>query len=363
MTTMLHLCFAAVVLAAQAGNSERIIIEQTLDQPVTLDLTDAPVGDACQRIADVSGISISIGRDVLGLLPYGEATRVSVRWERTPLRDGIRVLCDQIGMEFFTTERGVEIVPSPPLMRLGRAASWEELSTISILLSAHWGDDRSDAFKDLRKQVRFHGTEGDQEDLRKRLRKHVENVAPGRAADVLTRACAAMGCIWIPWGDEIVIMTHAEHVRDQLQRSVSLRLQDAALADVLLELSRQAGVPIRMDPAAAAALPDRVKENISLIAEGVTVEEALEKLVIAAGLGYDVQEDGIVLQRPPGAAQVVSASDRQRDPIVGKVIVTSPDGKHTYEWFIRESDLTPEERGRLEKLKRDGIEQMKRDLD
>jgi len=361
MTTLVHLVLTAALLSGQPQDATRAIIEQALDQPVTLELSDTPIADACGHIANASGLSVRIGGDALALLPYGDATRVNVRWQRTPVRDGLRALSDQIGMDFFATDSGIELVPSPPLARLGRAASWEELGTISKLLRTWWKGDNDDEFEDIERKVRFEGVTGDAEDQRKRLAKQVERSGAGRAADVLSRACSALGYTWIPWADEILIMTQGQHVRYQLQRNVSLRFHNAALADVLLELSRQAGVPIRMDPASAAALPDRVKENLSLVAEGVTVAEALEQLVITAGLAYEVTDDGIVLNRPPDAPEDAAAA-RSRDPIVGKIIVQSPDGAQTYEWFIRESDLSPDERDRLEKLKREGIERMRRDL-
>lgn len=351
---------AALCSAGQVA-PDTAIINQALDQPVTLTLDDLPVPIACQQVSAATGVGVSIAPDTMSLLPYGEATRVTVRFRQTPLRDGLRALCDQIGMEYFLTESGVEIVPSPALIRLGRPASWEELQTLSRLMRTHWRGDDDDEFDDIRKLVRFDGVSGDAEDERKRLARAVEKAGAGSAAEVLTRACASLGNTWIPYADEIIIMSEAQLVRYQMQRLVSLRFQNAPLAAVLLDLSRQSGVPIRLEPASAAQLPDRVKNNVSLLAEGVTVEEALEQLAVAAGLAYAVEKDGIVLSLPPGVV-ATDSGNRQRDPIVGKVIMTSPDGRHTYEWFIRESDLTPEELARLEELKRSGINALRRDL-
>ncbi|HRX85671.1 MAG TPA: STN domain-containing protein [Phycisphaerae bacterium] len=360
---MIQFILTAVLLALAPADEDRAIVQQALDQPITLEITDTPLEDACRRIADDTGISVRMGADALALLPYGEGTRVNVRWRRTPLSEGLRVLCDQIGMDYTITRSGIAIVPAPPLMRLGRTASWEELNTVSELMRTNWtGDD--DDFQEVRKQIHFEGVPGDPEDLRKELRHNVENGGRGSAAEVLTQACARMGCVWIPWADGIKVMSRAQFVRYELQRVVSLKFHNAALADVLLDLAHQSGVPMRLEPATAATLPERVKDNITLVAEGVTVEEALEQLVIATGLAYEVQDDGVLLSRPAGVDSAASgaAASRQRDPIVGKIVIPSPDGKHTYEWFIRESDLTPDERARLEKIKRDGIEAMQRDL-
>ncbi|MCB9851336.1 MAG: hypothetical protein H6817_11605 [Phycisphaerales bacterium] len=361
MTLMIKWMLAAAVVSAGFGDEDRILIEQSLDRPVTLSIKDEPLADAFRTIAEKSGVGVSIGPDTMALLPYGEATRVSLSSQNDRLRDGLTALCNTIGMEYFVTDSGIEIVPSPALYRLGRPISWEELSTLSKLMSTHWTGDDDDEYKDIRDQIRFDGVNGELNDNRKQLGKLVEDSGAGSAAAVLDRACAAMNCTWIPWADEIVVMSSARQVEYQMQRVVSLQYQYAPLAEVLRGLSRQAGVPIRMDAAAAASLPDRVRDSLSLVAEGVTVQEALEQIVIATGLAYKTDKSEIVLYRPP-TAEPTSNNNRQRDPIVGKVIVQSPDGKHTYEWFIRESDLTAEERARLEKLKREGAAALRHDL-
>ena len=48
--------------------------------------------------------------------------------------------------------------------------------------------------------------------------------------------------------------------------------------------------------------------------------------------------------------------------IVGAVRVPSQDGGFTYDWFIRESDLTPEENAKRELQVKEAIEAMKKDL-
>lgn len=356
---MIQFLTAAVLLLAAPTDDERAQVLQTLDQPITLEISDTPLADACQRIADVTGISVRIDAATLALLPYGEGTRVNVNWRRTPLSEGLQVLCRQIGMEFVLTDTGIAVVPAAPLLRLGRTASWDELATISRLMTTTWSGDDDD-FQDLRKRIRFEKP-GDPEELRKQLRRNVEAMGKGNAAAALTAACAQMGCVWLPWGDGIRVLSNEQFVHYQLQREISLRFQNAPLADVLLDLSRQSGVPMRLDPATAIGLPDRVKENISLVAEGVTVEQALDQLVIAAGLAYAVQSDGVTLSRPAGV-EAADASARTRDPIVGKVIQQTEDGKYTHEWFIRESDLTPDEKARLDKFKREAIEHMKQSL-
>jgi hypothetical protein len=365
--TGMHMVVVAALLAMLSpgarGNDQRVFIEQALDQPTSLTLKDTTLPRAVQQIANQTGIGVTLGPATLALLPYGEATQVDIDLRNSRLRDGLDELCRQIGMTYRVTDTGIEIIPAPPLARLGRPASWEELTTITRLLQTRWSGDDDD-FKTIRKRVRFDGINGKADDLRERLEEQIERAGPGPAAGVLDRACARMDGVWIPWADEIVVMSQPRYLRHRLQRTVALRYYGQPLAEVLRGLSRQAGIPIRMDPASAAVLPERIKSNISLVAEGVSVEEALEQLVITTGMAYALEDGAIVLRKVGGGPAVAKPEDapRRRDPIVGKIVIHSPDGQHTYEWFIRESDLTPEERQRVERLKRRAVEAMRRDL-
>ncbi len=370
MPTLTKLLVVTLPLLLAAGPNEalRVVVEQALDQPTNLTIEDVPLPEAINTIAEETGLGIAIGPESLAYLPYGEATRVSVRLRNARLRDGIRTLCDQIGMDYAIVDTGVVLFPAAPLARLGRPATWEELGLLSSLMQARW-QGTADEFDSIADRIRFVEMPGDPSSRLSELRAAVVNGGAGRAAELLEHACGAIDAVWYPWDENIVVIGEQAQLRRQLQWPVSLRYQNAPLIEILHGLSEQAGIPIGLDPNTAATLSDRARRGLSLIAEGVTVEEALAQLAIATGLTYEWRGDAIMLHHPRGteaedaSAGARTASDeRRRDRIVGKVVVPSDDGKHTYEWFIRESDLTEEERERVEEIKREGIEAMQRDL-
>lgn len=366
---MLRTCAIMLTAALAVGLSEqemRVVVEQALDQPTTLTIENAPLEEAFATIVDKTGLGVTIGPDALAYLPYGDATRLNARIENVRLRDGIQAMCNSIGMTYRATERGIEIVPTAALARLGRTATWTELESLASLMQSEWSGDKN-TLEDWRDRVQFEGLDGSFDQNWSVLTEQVREAGSGSGDRVLTRACEAIGCTWFPWDENIVILTLKQQLLHQLERPVSLRYNNRALAEVIRGLSRQAGIPITIDPASAAELPDRVKQNFSLLAEGVTVREALEQIGIATGLAYEVGDDSVVLRNPDRgtAYQQQAASEqspRTRDPIVGKVIIPSEDGKYTFEWFVRESDLTEQENARRKKVVDEAVESMKKDL-
>jgi hypothetical protein len=183
--TGMHMVVVAALLAMLSpgarGNDQRVFIEQALDQPTSLTLKDTTLPRAVQQIANQTGIGVTLGPATLALLPYGEATQVDIDLRNSRLRDGLDELCRQIGMTYRVTDTGIEIIPAPPLARLGRPASWEELTTITRLLQTRWSGDDDD-FKTIRKRVRFDGINGKADDLRERLEEQIERAGPGPAA-------------------------------------------------------------------------------------------------------------------------------------------------------------------------------------
>lgn len=359
MTTFANTLLVILSLAIGPNEEMRVVIEQALDQPTTLSIVDSPLPEAIRTIAEETGLGISIGPETLAFLPYGESTRVSVRLESARLRDGIRTLCDQIGMQYAITDTGVALSPSPPLAMLGRPAMWEELGLLASLMQARWEGTEAE-FDSIGQRIRFVELGDDHANNLKILRRAFIGAGTGSGADLLTHACTKLNALWHPWDESIVVISKQAQMRRQLQWPVSLRYQDAPLIEVIHGLAQQASLSIKIDPDTAANLPERARHGLSLIAEGATVEEALAQIAMATGLTYEWRDESIVLTTHRSA--VSEKRTRQRDRIVGKVVVHSEDGKHTYEWFIYQSDLSEGERQRLATIKREGIEAMKRDL-
>ncbi len=351
----------SLALAQPANKDMRIIVEQALDQPTKLTIENAPLYEALQTISQTTGMGLSMSPEAINCLPYGDKTKVSLKLENIRLREGIQAICNQLGMAWHPTDRGVFIVPTAAMERLGRPASWEELRTLSTLMTTKWNKDNSP----LKNLVRFNNREGENHNWEE-LDKIIEGGENDSLAEVLSRATGTIGCTWFPWGENVIVIPQERQTARRLERIASLRFTNNSFAEVLRGLSRQAGVDIKIDPAAAAQLPPRVKQNFSLLAEGVTIEEALQQISIATGLAYEVTADAIFLSAPvkdesPETIQTDRATQK-RDRIVGKVVIPSEDGKYQYEWMIRESDLSEEENHLRQQLVEEAVKAMKADL-
>jgi hypothetical protein len=380
------LATALPAATAQAPGAPQINVQAALDRPTQLVIENRPLGEALQTISRQSGIAITMGPTALSYLPYGDQTHVTAKFPNVRLRDGLQAICNQLAMHFVEAPGGVEIVPTPPLVRLGRTATWDELTSLSKLIQTTWKDD--DEVEKFCKRLRFEGIDGERDKLARQLSNRLDALLPGNAVDVLTRGTETFGWTWHPRGSSFVVLPIGAQYAYQLGQRVSLQYQNRPLAEVVQGLSQQVNIPIRIDPAAGALIPERTRLSFSLIAENVTGQETLERIALATGLAFQVSDQGVLLfapqpsvaaGTPPGATQTFvsnsttggttmptvitpAAGEVARDPIVGKIIRHSPTGEFTYEWFIRESDLTPEERERLRRMKAEAIKGMKEKL-
>jgi hypothetical protein len=160
---------------------------------------------------------------------------------------------------------------------------------------------------------------------------------------VLTLACDSLGWTWFPSGKHLAVV---RKVDQQLRQSVTLRQTSRKLIDVLQTVGGQAGVTIRCEPGAIAALPPPTRSNFSLYVENKSLGDTLELIAATTGLGFEVLADSIVFFHPASDSaqpdQTAGAPQRRADPYVGKITLPpGPDGVQV-DLLIHESDLSPE---------------------
>ncbi len=327
-------------------------ILQALDQPTDLNVQDIPIRQALDKLGTETGIPIQLAPGCLSLLPYGSQTKLTATIQKRPLRESLTALLRPLGLEFVPTARAVTIQPTPPLERIGRRATWEELATLEKLSSQPMTPE---LFSSLRLQFQDGG--GDAVTNGTRLAQAVSAVGHGVAAQVLERACDACEWTWYPEGPFVVILSKTRQVERQLNRRVSVKYVQTLLPEALADLASRAGVLVRFDPGVLSSLPPQAGERFSLSMENATVRQALEVIAGETGLRYVVEPDGVRMTRPGGpaattpaggmgpaqveaAAQATVAALRSNS-IVGQLTFPLPDGS-SYTLFIRESDLPPE---------------------
>ena len=333
-----------VALGGALQKELRPVVEQALDQPIDVQFEDALLSEAFETVSRETGVTVSIDPRVVDLLPYGPATEIrKVELRNLSLREGLVQLLAPMGMTFQVTDRGVEVLPTPGLQRLGRRATWPELKTLEWLAAARFNEDAG-SLEALRRRVQFHVPQPDSWDL---LSDAVKSVGAGPGTEVLEVAAGSLGWTWYPRGEQVVLLPLVDQMKRQLDVMISVRMSHRPLTEVLRHIGRQAGVVIRLGPGVADGLPIQTRKSFSLLADNVTAAEALEEIAGLTGLAYRIDADGVVLELSGGGSAPAAAAERgpgsrPRDPYVGKIAVPDPSGTFQIEFLVRESDLSPE---------------------
>jgi len=319
-----------------AGGDLRELIERALDEPVDISVASMPVVQAFEKLSAETGIVVTIDPPACELLPYGLDTPISVEVRHTTLRDGLTRLSRQLGMNWEATDAGVRMFASKPLRRIGRRATVGELTLMSELAAMQLPDEQAVETLKSRVLVRAPGA-----DPRLRLLTAIRNAGAGSAEELLTAACDSLGWSWYADGDSLVVLSKADQLTRQLRRRINLKYTQRALPDILRDIGEQADASMRFEPGTLANLPPDTAQRYSVIADNVTIEQALEQIAATTGLGYRLGEDAVEFYLP-GASQA-SAESRSiaDDPYIAKIVVEGQYGDFRFEWLVRESELPP----------------------
>jgi hypothetical protein len=342
--------------AAGQASDLQAVLQQALDQSMQLAIKDMRVIDAFETIGRESGVTITIDQECLDLLPYGADTRVNAELRNIPLRQGLAALLAGLGMSFEVRDHVLEVVPQEPLARLGRRATFEELKLLSTLAERRWTPDGAGGVETFRDRIQF--KEVPEKDPWAALVERVERVGAGKASELLNLACKSLGWTWYPSGDQIVITPEAKQVERQLERPVSVRTTRRPMIDALQELGRRAGVRLRVDPQAHAALPISTRQNFNLLVENASGREALDRIAAATGLAWRIDGDAVTFFQPgaqPNVPQPTSA-EPMRDPVLFLLAVPGPDGRSTIQIPVRESEVSAE----LKRFREEQIDEFNR---
>jgi len=334
-------------LMPASDDSKEILIVQALEQPTSLRIEDAPIGEAIRLLSEKTGVPIEFDRFILGCLPYGSRTMVTATIENRPLRESLTALLNPLAAEYVLQTDKLVIQPRPALFRICRRATWDEVALIQKLYSTPWSRALADSiefqFQDM--------STSDAAASREKIYRLADSVGAGPAARVLELACKQYGWEWYPEGKTIAICTNTRQVERQLQRTVTAQYNEVQLRDVLLDLVvNRAGLELKLEPGVLASLPTHQVERFRMTLENVTVHQALQLVAAETGLAFFVETDGVrfaagtfagagsstASSTDPAAAAVL-----RTNPIVGQITIPSENGS-TISFFLREQDLPPD---------------------
>lgn len=341
MIGFLSVAWVGVLAGPVEVEDTRALIEQALAEPARISLDNIALGEAIRVVTEQTGVKIVMPPEVMNLVPQGAATLVrQVEIANMPLREALAELFSPLGMKCQVRDTYVEIVPKESLRRLSQPPTWVELAALSALEALEPGTDPQ-ARTTLASRLQF------QVPVRnawERLSQALGHVGAGPGDEVLTIACRNLGWAWALSGERIVITAMEQQVRRRLRRPISLRRNNRPLFDIMQAIGGKAGVSIRAEPGALAALPLAVQRNFSLNVQRQPAEQVLDSIAAYTGLGYVVTPEGVLFFRADDSAGSSSPSVQPSvpgpsgDPYVAKMTIRLEDGTNA-EWLIRRSEL------------------------
>lgn len=344
---------ASPALFAQGRTSA--LIGAQLDKQIKLELANTPLPRVLTAIEEQTGVPVRVSDDVYGTLPWGEQTPITATIQGMTLRDALSAISSKLGLQFDLRDEYVELSPVPSLRRIARRSTLQELRTLDVLgtrrlpVSAQgWTLETlmralDDALAALDREaavakqtppglvVEFRPTPD--------LDPNQQAILVSRDAtltDALDAIAQQTKLTWYPWGDSVVVLPKRDVIAGRLERPVSLRYDGVDVAQVLVDLARQTGVELAIEPGAIQRVTPEFR-IIRMSVESASARQALESLQGYTGLGYAITDTGVYVWN-----QNSNPASASRGRVIATI--TTPSGANV---LIYEDMLSPEARDAL----------------
>ena len=147
-----------------------------------------------------------------------------------------------------------------------------------------------------------------------------------------------------------MVVPKEEQIRNQLNRSISVRWDSVDIEQVLQELSQRAGVPFSFEAGAVQRVPIEFRK-IRLFLQDVPIKQALETISSVTGLGYSVTEDGVYIWN------AALTSPAARDPVVTMIQLGNG-----MQLLVPQSKVPPDVKQYLDQKVNDQIEKLRQQM-
>lgn len=300
MRWILAVCLSLLIAANTFAQDHSALIAQALDQPVKLEFTTTPLPQVMKQIGAQTGVRIEAASAVWDLLPWGDQTTITAKIENQTLRQSLEAMTRKLALTFVLKEDFVEVRPMPALVRLGRRATVQELQAIDMLSStslALAGDHVkvSQVLEAVdQKLVEAKSEFAIENRLGERVSgdRTVNLVRNSTIADALESLATQTEGTWYVWGKSVVVIPKEEQVRNQLNKTISVRYDGVDVTQVLSELSLRSGVDFTYEPGAIQRVPIEFRK-VRLVLDNASIRQALESLAAFTGLGYVANDQGV----------------------------------------------------------------------
>ena len=316
------LTIACVVMAVctaplLAQQKTSALINEELDKLAEFQLSGT-FPQAIKEITAKTGVPIEVTPQTYDLLPWGEQTTINAKIANQTLRKALEAITRKLGLTLELKDEAIEIKPLPALRRLGRRATVEELGVLDLLSRTEL---KLDADRPTLRQV-VAAVDNRLDELKSAFA--VENraqadavldapVPVARNATLLAALDAipqATDATWYPWGDTLIVLPKADHVRDTLSKTITRSWTGVDVSQVLAELSNVSGTNFVIEPGAVQRIPGDSR-NIRLVLENAPIQQALESIAGFTGLAWSVNDKGVYIWNAGNSA------GQSREPSIG----------------------------------------------
>lgn len=301
---------------AQAKPESSALISEQLDQLIKLDLNKTPLPQVFKTIETQTGVPIRVTGDVYDILPWGAHTPITASLANLKLRDALDAIGSKLGLQFDLRDEYVECAPQPPLRRLGRRATLEELRTLDVIRTRAIANPSTattlaDVAQLVDRELMDLEKSGKQADANKasdapRIMLEVRSLPKldlAKTPALLPRGSTIRAALdlfdqqspltWYPWGDSIVLLPKQDVIQQLLDQSVTLRYDGVDINQVLQDLSKKTNVLFQIEPGAIQRIPPEFR--IIKLSADATIRQSLESLQGYTGLGYVVTDQGVYI--------------------------------------------------------------------
>lgn len=340
---LVALAAASATLGQSAPAQNPANLQLALDKPVDLAISDATIVDVFAKLSAKTGIQFIVPEETLECLPYGDQTRLSVTLTSVTPRKALTEMLRSQALRWDIRDQDIVILPTDALSRLCRRAAYDELRLLGVMNSVSLAKpaEAGDPVEQLRK---VSGNKNVElvflADIDKDAAlKQAEKALPGTAAEWLDMLCRGQGLTWYLEGSKINVVNSASQLKRQLQKQVSLRYQNADLAQVLRDLAGKARLKVNFDPGVMNLMPAETRSNFGLMMADASIEQALEVISGETGLQFSYTADGINVSASDRLKQGVDArGSRPRSPFYLRLTLKSPEGS-TIEMLVPAEQL------------------------
>ena len=308
---------ALIAAPAFAQQKTSALINAELDKLAEFQL-NGTLPQAVKEITAKTGVPIEVTPQTYDLLPWGEQTTINAKIANQTLRKALEAITRKLGLSIELKDEAIEIKPLPALRRLGRRASVEELGVLDLLSHTEL---KVDADRPTVKQI-LAAVDNRLDELKSPFA--VENraqadtildapVAVARNATLLAALEAipqATDATWYPWGNTLIVRPKADHVREQLSKTITRSWNGVDVSQVLAELANLSGVSFVIEPGAVQRIAGDSR-NIRLVLENAPIQQALESIAGFTGLAWSVNDKGVYIWNAG------NASGQSREPSIG----------------------------------------------